>query len=59
MSVCCCGKITKSKHLNEIEGEGFGVDEEEVNKIRLELNESRKRTESMRKHDKVDISILK
>ena len=26
----CCGKITKSKHLNEIEGEGFGISDSEI-----------------------------
>ena len=26
ISVICCGAISKSQHLNEIEGEGFGVD---------------------------------
>jgi hypothetical protein len=32
-----CGKVSKSQHLNEIEGEGFGVDENEVARIREEL----------------------
>ena len=29
----CCGKLSKSAHLNEIEGEGFGVSDEEIIKI--------------------------
>ncbi len=41
-----CGKITKSQHLNEIEGEGFGVDENEVVRIRLELEQSKIKSES-------------
>ena len=45
----CCGKIAKSRHLTEIEGEGWGVDEAQVTKIRQELADSRKRTEGMRK----------
>lgn len=32
--VICCGSISKSQHLNEIEGEGFGVDDREVQRIR-------------------------
>ena len=51
VSALCCGKLGKSRHLNEIEGEGFGVDEDEVRRIREELRESRLRTESLRKDE--------
>ena len=37
IQVVLCGKVSKSQHLNEIEGEGFGVDENEVVRIREEL----------------------
>lgn len=40
-----CGKVSKSQHLNEIEGEGFGVDENEVVRIRQELEQSRIKSE--------------
>ena len=40
-----CGKVSKSQHLNEIEGEGFGVDENEVARIREELEQSRIKSE--------------
>ncbi len=40
-----CGKISKSQHLEEIEGEKWNVDDLEVNRIRRELEESRVRSE--------------
>lgn len=40
----CFGKLTRSPHLDEIEGEGFGVSEEEVKKLQQELAESRQHT---------------
>ncbi len=49
LTVILCGKITKSAHLNEIEGEGFGVDEAEVRRIKAELEASRVKTEQLRK----------
>lgn len=49
LSVLLCGAITKSAHLNEIEGEGFGVDEAEVRRIKAELEESRIKTEQIRR----------
>lgn len=45
----CFGGLTKSPHLNEIEGESFGVDEDQVNQIKLELQLSRKETDQIRK----------
>ena len=49
VTVLMCGALTKSAHLNEIEGEGFGVDEAEVRRIKAELEESRIKTEQIRK----------
>lgn len=49
IKMLCFGKISKSQHLNEIEGEGFNVDEAEVNRIKIELEMSRKRTDDLRK----------
>ena len=40
-----CGKISKSQHLQEIEGEQWNVDDQEVSRIRRELEESRVRSE--------------
>jgi hypothetical protein len=37
--------VSKSQHLNEIEGEGFGVDENEVARIREELEQSKIKSE--------------
>jgi hypothetical protein len=56
-----CGKITKSQHLNEIEGEGFNVDDNEVRKIKLELELSKIRSEKMRKegHLESDLEAIK
>jgi hypothetical protein len=42
ISLIFCGKVSRSQHLTEIEGEGFpGVDEEEVARIRMELELSK------------------
>ena len=49
ITVLMCGALTKSAHLNEIEGEGFDVDEAEVRRIKAELEESRIKTEQIRK----------
>lgn len=40
--LCCLGDLTKSQHLNEIQGEGFNVDMEHVSKVRAELELSKK-----------------
>ena len=45
LSVLLCGSISKSAHLNEIEGEGFGIDEAEIRRIKAELEESRFKTD--------------
>eukprot|EP00347_Sterkiella_histriomuscorum_P023316 403335118 len=50
----CCGQLNKSKHLQQLEGRGFGIDEEYVKKVQMELQESRVRTESIRK----ELSII-
>ena len=49
LSVLLCGGISKSAHLNEIEGEGYDVDEAEVRRIKMEIEESRVKTDQIRK----------
>lgn len=44
-----CAEFRKSEHLEELEGRGFGMDEEIVSKVKKELLESRVKTESLRK----------
>jgi hypothetical protein len=44
LAVLLGGRVTKSRHLNEIEGDGFQVDEAEVRRIKKELEESKIRT---------------
>ena len=44
IALICCGELTKSQHLNEIQGEGFNVDMNQVNKIKEELQMSRERS---------------
>ncbi len=54
-----CGRLTKSRHLNEIEGEGFQVDEQEVERIRRELEDSKKRGTAIPAHADILIIYLK
>jgi len=62
LTVMLCGALTKSAHLNEIEGEGFGVDDNEVRRIKQEIEESKRRTEGLRRKEVVsssDIEVIK
>ena len=44
-----CAEFRKSEHLEELEGKGFGLDEDEVLKVKKELQESRVKSESLMK----------
>lgn len=44
-----CTGLKKSEHLRRIEGEGYGINEDEIIKYKREIQESRIRTESLRK----------
>lgn len=44
-----CQEMRKSEHLEEIEGKDFGVHEDQVKSYIKEIQESRLRTESLRK----------
>lgn len=44
-----CSGLKKSEHLRKLEGDGYGINEDEIVKYKREIQESRIRTESLRK----------